>query len=227
MLNFYQTKCWKNIIHKHDENDWINISCKAIKKENKRKSWINTMNKSNKLQIKKIKCINDSMLSRYLIEWEIKPSKIFLYEMNNITFTNWKILIGLRSGHNYLNDQRKYYKYGHDHNCVMDNCNYKETTLHFLLLCDERNDTQQIMLDKICDIYKEEQIDITNMQPKELLYHILFPFNEKLKDKKIREDKVKRKYYYNKRIQVLNELFEYCYNTERFKNCWTRNYSTW
>ncbi len=62
------------------------------------------------------------------MKWKIKYNDIFNYEMKNLNFISFKLMTQLRTGHNYLNAQRKW---GNNKICENNNCNKQETNIHF------------------------------------------------------------------------------------------------
>ncbi len=223
MMNYYQTTNWKNVEHIYSIDDWNNISLSAIKKENKRLIWHKIIKKWNNL--KKKKKNNNNSLTKYLVKWNINYNAIFNYEMKNLKYYIFKLFTQLRSGHNHLNSQRKW---GNDKLCMKNNCNENETLIHFLFDCYENRKDRKELLQHIQQIYGNE-VDLSKMNKENKLKYYLFPFfdtildNNKMKDEKFKNN------IYEKRLKIMNKIYEFCKESGRFDELFDYKYDikTW
>ncbi len=83
-------------------------------------------------------------------------------------------------------------------------------------------------MNQIETIY-ENKINFDIITNEEKLKLILFPFNEELKDEKIKRDINKKNELIEKRIKILNLLFDYCVYSGRFDELFNYKYEikTW
>ncbi len=225
MMNYYQSKRWKDIEPINSLNNWNNINIKAVKKENKRKAMKIIYKKWNELKKKKNNIKFDESLTKYLIIFDINYNEVFKYEMKKLKGQCFKLLTQLRAGHNHLNGQRKW---GNNNKCYIENCEKKETLIHFLFECKHNYQIKMDLLNEIEQIYqnKFKFINLSNIQK---LNYILFPFNYELKQKDIKNNKAKKLQIYEKRLKILNLLYDYCIYSGRFDELFDYKYKikTW
>eukprot|EP01084_Bolivina_argentea_P064511 117639_1 len=172
---------------------------------------------------KKKNCMQNS-LTKYLMKWNIGYNTIFKYESKKIRYKDFKLITQLRTGHNHLNSQRKW---GDDKLCTMDNCVKDETLIHFLFEC-EYNNNKIGFIEDIQSVYGNE-LNFKDLDTENKLKNVLFPYNEQILDKEIMKDSEKKKIYFEKRLNILNILINFCINSGRFNELYDYKYNikTW
>ena len=227
MLNLYQTKSWVHYEKKWDKNEWYNFSYNAAKKESKRKSFYNTLNgwKDYKKRKKEEMRNDKKVLSRNLVEWDIKYSYAYKYELNNLTKREWSYLCGFRSGHNKLKAHKKY---GVDNKlCIQDNCIEEETIEHYLFYCDEYKEQRMGLYYDVNQVYSKHYNQSFNSRNNEdKLRFLLFPFQDELNMASIKNDKASQNELLLERINVIHCLMNYINLSNRFKEGVDKTYFT-
>ncbi len=170
-------------------------------------------------------------LCENLIKWNIGPHPAYRFEMRNLTKNHWKILCEMRSGHSQLNGQRKFGMV--TKNCENNNCDNIsiETTMHFIMDCDQYNEHRDILFSNIQDVYnqyrnientedeieeKKDNLKFIEIDKDDQLFFILFPFQNQLLNTEIREKKKIYNTLMGERLFVLQKLMFYIKQTDRF-----------
>eukprot|EP01083_Nonionella_stella_P128945 390861_1 len=134
MMNYLQTKTYKDYECRYSKKEWENITYNAIKKEAKRESIRRTRQEwKDEMMIKKAKPITERCLSRDISNWNITQIEAKKEELSHFTGYEWTLINQLRSGHvRYLKGA---YKGISDDDIWCDECNALEDVNHRLLRC--------------------------------------------------------------------------------------------
>ncbi len=157
--------------------------------------------------------------------YTLEDNSIFNHEMKYLKHMEFKLITQLRTGHNHLNSQRKW---GNEKLCKKINCDKNETLIHILFECMENRNDRNDLLFEIQKIYGNE-INLANMNNENKLKYFLFPFCNAILDKKKMKDKNIKKQIYEKRLKILNKIYNFCKNSGRFDDLFDYkfNIKTW
>ncbi len=137
--------------------------------------------------------------------------------MKKLIRKHWKFVSQLRSGHTALNGQKKYgFK---TRNCIQ--CKEKndlevvKDVHHFVCDCKEYS-AQRSTMEAECIIIDQKYCQLFIANNNELLYNLLFPYQDDLMDTNINRDLTKKKMCLQSRIEILRVLCKFILGTNKY-----------